>query len=309
MTNHTTPTLNTDSNRAAVLDLSGTPLVAPAPVPSNGDTICLVGAKDAQQASFDELCAVPLPATTYRERKDGTLGVSYQPVAYGDFATAARSIFANTLNAEPLSECYALARNGQQMFGRIVFPWDERRGLQVCLRSSYDQSIANQVAGGTNTFICANGQLTGEAMFSLKHTTEVGNRLPEMIAEMASRAGDVATKLVDRLDRWSDVDMGDDLFYAYVGILRGRDIITPTIANSAIRYWKACRSGQLHAEHAESTLANAYQAVSGGLHRVAPSRAFLSFGGTDAVTESIAQSGGSMQGVPAFDLQSAIREF
>ena len=290
----------------AALDLGTTPLVPPAPVPSNGETICLIGASDAQHASYADLLTVPMPEATYRE---STQNVSYQPLHYGDFATAVRSIFAESLNAEPVSECYALAREGQQMYGRIVFPWgdDNRRGLQVCVRSSHDRSIAPQVAGGLATFVCANGMMSGEAMISLKHTMEIGSRLPEMISEMASRAGDVAQGLASRLDSWAAVEMGDDLFFAYVGILRGRNIITPTIANSAIRYWQACQAGDLHAEHAVPNLSSAYQAVSGGLHRVSPLRAFHSFGGTDAITEGVARSGGSMVGIPAFELD--IREF
>ena len=297
---------NQNETLTAKLDTSSFPLVPSAPVPSNGKTICLVGAKDAQHASYDDLCAVPVPEATFR---NDTGNVAYLPVKYSDFADATRSIFAQRLNAEPISECYALAREGQQMFGRIVFPWgeDARRGLQVCLRSSYDRTIANQVAAGLSTFICANGMLDGEAMISLKHTAEVGTRLPRMIQEMAQRAGNVAQKMQDRLSSWEEVEMGDDLFFAYVGILRGRGIITPTIESAAINYWKACRSGNLHAEHSDPNLVNAYQAVSGGLHRVPPMRAFASFGGVDAITQGVAQSGGSLTGIPSFSLD--IEEF
>jgi hypothetical protein len=126
-----------------------------------------------------------------------------------------------------------------------------------------------------------------------------------MVKEMAARATEAARKLFERLDRWANCEMGDDLFYAYLGILTGRGIITPTIANSARRYWHACQSGDLHAAHAAPNLSNAYQAVSGGLHRVSPTRAFRSFAGADAITDGVALSGGAMTGIPAFTCEIA----
>jgi len=288
-----------------LIDLETTPLCSPAPMPvlSQGH-VCLVGAADALRTDYNGLAAVPVPEETYHAN---TRNVQYQPVPYQDFVDAGRSIFAEALNLEPISESYALAREGDQMFGKMVFPHDAQRGLSVCFRSSYDRSIANQIAGGLDTFICANGILNGEKMISLKHTTNVLERLPEMIREMASRAGETARFLADRMDRWGDVPLSDDLFYSYVGILQGRGILPATIANTARRYWHACQAGDLHDEHAAPNLQNAFHAVTGGLQRAAPRSAFAAFGGVDAITEGVAQSGGSMEGIPAFTLN--IEEF
>jgi len=281
------------------LTLDSTPYVAPAPFPvTSRDHVDLIGAPDAMRASYADISAIPVPEDTYR--KSGN--VSYRSVPYADLADATRSIFAEALDAAPLSESYATACNGQQMFGKIVFPWDETRGLAIALRSSYNRSIANQLAGGLNTYVCANGCFSGEAMVSLKHTLNVGDRLPAMIREMAERAATSTRAMAKRLDGWSDVEMGDDLFYAYLGILIGRGIVTPTIGNTARAYWKACRSGNLHDAHGTPTLASAFQAVTGGLQRVAPLRAFHSYGGVDHVTDGVAQSGGSMTGIPQFTL-------
>ncbi len=293
-----------------MLDYQTTPRVSPAPLPAmSRDQVCLVGAKDAFHTSYAGLADIEVPKATYRDNKTKEQTVSYQPVPYQDFADATRSIFAEALNLEPISESYALACKGQQMFGKIVFPWDDRRGLAIALRSSYDKTIANQVAGGLNTFICANGMLSGEAMISLKHTLNVYERLPQMIRDMASRAGATARQLTERLDAWERVPCHDDAFYAYVGILQGRGIVTAHIASAARSYWAACRDGDLHDEHGVPNLANAFQAVSGGLQRGAPRRAFQDFGGVDFVTDRIAQAGGSMHDahIPAWDL--TIEEF
>jgi len=288
------------------LDIGSTPTVPPAPRPTLSNAqVCLVGAKETLRVSFDDLGTYPVPEATERTSKRGTEFVGYQPLPYAEFAAATRSIFAEELNAEPLTESYAIARDGDQMFGKIVFPFgdDTRRGLSIALRSSYDQSISNQVAGGLDTFICANGMLNGEAMFSLKHTAEMPRRIVEHLREMAARAMAGTRQLAERLDRWSTVPMADDMFYAYAGILRGRGIITPTLQSKAIAYWNACTRGDLHAEHGDRTLASGFQAVTGALHRVAPSRAFARFGGTDHITEALSLSGGSVDtDIPAFSL-------
>jgi len=294
-------------NTAAVFaDLNladlGIDLAAPAPPPTvSREQVCLVGAKDAHLATYSDLGAVEVPEATVH-RNSGN--VQYMPVRYTDFADLARSVFADALDAEPVHESYALARGGNQMFGRIVFPWRGRedRGFQVALRSSYDMSISNQVAGGLSTFICANGMLSGEAMIKAKHTLNVGPALVGMLREMAGRVDATGAAMNARLDGWSNTPMGDDLFYAFCGILVGRGMVTPTIANAAMRYWRACRSGELHNEHSDPTLANAYQAVSGGLLTAHPARAFRQFASVDHVADAVARSGGAMTGIPEFAL-------
>ena len=285
------------------LDIGSTPIVPPAPCPTlSSAQVCLIGAKKTLRVSFEDLGTYPVPEATERE---STGNVGYQPLPYAEFAAATRSIFAEELDAEPLSESYAIARDGDQMFGKIVFPFgdDTRRGLSIALRSSYDQSISNQVAGGLDTFICANGMLNGESMFRLKHTAEMPTRLIEHLRDMAARALSGTRQLSERLDRWATVPMADDMFYAYAGILRGRGIITPTLQSKAISYWNACTRGELYSAHGDRTLASGFQAITGALHRVAPSRAFARFGGTDHITEALSLSGGSADtDIPAFTL-------
>jgi len=262
------------------------------------EQICLIGAKDAHHAPYAELALVPTPDIAPSKTRD----VSYMPVAYADIADATRAIFAE-LFGPPTSECYALARGGQQFYGRQVFPWGDTKGLQVALRGSHDQSIANQAALGLSTFVCANGMMSGEHMISLKHTTNVRERLPAMLHAVAGRAQGAARALEGRQGRWDDVTMGDDLFFAYVGILVGRGIITPTKANAALRYWRACRDGDLHSVHGDPNLGNAFQAVSGAMHTGHPARVFQDFAGIDAITEGVARSGGALDGIPAFSLE------
>lgn len=290
--------------------LDGAAFVPPAPFPTvSRDHVMLIGAPDALRATYEDICGVPVPDATHREN---TGNVSYQPLPYKDLADATRSICSEMFGVSPLSESYALARRGEdgkggdQMFGKIVFPlpYSDRHGLSIALRSSYDRSISNQVAAGMDTFVCANGCFSGDAMLKLKHTMNVCERLPGMMREMAARAGGKVREMAEKLDSWGDVSMTDTLFAAYVGILVYRKDITPTQGNTAIKYWRACRAGELHAEHSAPTLASGFQAITGGLQRAAPARVFQQFSAVDFVTTALARTGGSMDtDIPAFSLE------
>lgn len=294
-----------------LIDLGTTPLCPPAPMPeafNNQAHVCLVGAPDALSVCYADLVKVPTPAETYHRN---THNVQYQPVAFHEIADLARSIFSEEFDAAPISESYALAglEKGstdayQQMYGKIVFPWNESAGVSVVLSSSHNYTLKTTLGLGLDAFICANGQLSADKgyMMGLKHTLNVLERMPDMVREMASRATKGARVLADRMDMWGNVPLSDDLFHAYVGILQGRGIITPTIANTARRYWIACQAGDLHDEHSTPNLANAFHSVTGGLQRVQPKGLFQAFGGVDAITQGVAQSGGSMEGIPAFVL-------
>jgi hypothetical protein len=284
--------------------LDGAPYVAPAPPPS-GDayaaTVCLIGAPDVLRATFDDVCAVPVPESTIRADSGNE---SYSPLPYKDLMDATRSIFAERLNLEPLSESYALARGGKQMFAKVVFPFNESQGYSVVVRSSYNRTISNQVGCGLNTFVCANGMFRGTDLLKLKHTSGSYERIPAMLREMADRTPRAVREMAERLASWGDVPMADTFFYAYAGIALGLEYITPSQHSSALKYWRACQSGDLHDAHGTPTLSSGFQALTGGLHRAPPQSVFQQFAQVDDLTGRLADSGGSaLTEVPAFTLE------
>jgi len=298
--------------------LDGAPFAPPVGLPQRDtDLVTMIGAKDSTLVPYEGLHVPEVPDVTYRET---TGNVSYAPVPHWGFADAVRSIFSEELGMAPMYETYALKDGGNKMFGKIVWPWEGSRGLSIGLNSSYDQSIALRLAGGLDTFVCANGSFSGEAMMKLKHTAGVYDRAPAMIREMAQRAGHTAQVMSDRLDGLAEVPLSDDLFYAYIGILAGHGHINTMIFNSALRYWNASRAAAAGMvgrrsrggviEHGAPTLASGYQAVTGGLQLAHPLRVFSAAGGVETVTRAIAASGGSVDtDIPSFDLQEVIEEY
>lgn len=99
-------------------------------------------------------------------------------------------------------ERYALARDGNQMFGTLtcrnghVADW----GLAIGIRSSYDRSLAVDLVAGSRVFVCDNLAFHGETQVSRKHTVNVFRDLPDLIYRMLSAVSAMKAKMSDEIE-------------------------------------------------------------------------------------------------------------
>jgi hypothetical protein len=289
--------LDPDLNRA---------LVAPPPQ-LNSQQLCVIGAPEAYRVHYPEVCAIEVPPVEYHEK---TGNASYQPMPYASFIDGARDQMASVLDADPVFETYALNKSGSQMFGMIGFGTEHTgQAITVALRSSYDKSIANQVAIGSAPFVCANGCFSGDHMISAKHTTNVFATLAGMLQEITNDSILPVLQRIEMIQDWKNIPVHDDLFGTYLGILFIRNLLRPNSLTASARYWRSCHDGTLHAEHGNQDLYSAYQAVTAAGQRSSPVNAFRHFAGIDHATKAIADAGGSMTEahIPTFDLR--VREY
>jgi len=308
----------TSTSPVSVLRLNpDLPRARVAPLPTlKAKQIMTIGAPDAYRVDYQTVCDVAVPEVEYHPT---TGNASYQPVPYASFIDGARDAMANELECNPVYETYALNKAGDQMFGMIGFPSGlEGTSLTVALRSSYNKSLANEVAIGSAPFICANGCFSGEHMIKAKHTHNVFNKLARMLAEITETSVAPVIERIRETRGWKNISVHDDLFGAYLGVLAMRGLIKPQEFTAAQRYWKACTlaadqkgdpSKWLHAEHGNRDLFGAYQAVTAIGARTSPRNSFRHFAGIDHATRCIADAGGSVTEahIPTFDL--TIREF
>ena len=87
------------------------------------------------------------------------------------------------------SEAFALAREGNQMFGVLTCtnghgPRDY--SLAIGARSSYDRSLAVSCCSGHIATVCTNLAFSGEVKMNRKHTRHVFRDLPDLIYRMLS---------------------------------------------------------------------------------------------------------------------------
>lgn len=130
------------------------------------------------KATLADLDAVPVP----EESK------TYFPVPYGRFVEEVK-LHVPRFGLTIRDESYALARNGQHMFGVLTCTNGHRGeyGLAVGLRNSYDCSLAVGLVAGTRVFCCDNLAFTGEASMARRHTANVFRDLPDLVYRMLSR--------------------------------------------------------------------------------------------------------------------------
>ena len=311
--------------------LSDAPRVTPGPFPEHArQTMCLVGST-AKHASYADVCdpasplVMALPEVTYRTTSTGREVESYVPLSYAVQIDSIRDTVSAILGSEPAYEVYALNNRGDllgaHMFGKIAWQSDiPGTTIEVVLRSSLDGTIKLQWGTGIGTFICANGMIQAENLISIKHTKNIEERFaaslidPEIGAMARIEAARERAQWVDGL---KEIPMSDDLFHAFLGVLRGRKImgrngrpsstpmLTPHKMSAAMKYWAACHSGELHAEHGRRDLFSGYQALTGAAHLSTVRNSLQTFAGIDFMTEQVEQSGGSLVGIPAFTFDIA----
>ena len=290
----------------------------PAPMPLlKSAQIMTIGAPEAYRVPYAEVCTVEVPDAEYHPKSGNA---SYQPMPYASFIDGARDQMAHVLDMEPVFETYALNKSGKQVYGMIGFPSVvDGMSITLALRSSYDKSLANDVAIGSAPFICANGCFSGEHMIKAKHTTNVFETLASMLREITETAVVPVVEQMREVQGWRDIPVHDDLFAVYMGVLYGRGLVKAQEFTAAHRYWQGCtlaaegnkkhEAKWLHADHGNRDLFGAYQAVTGAGQRTSPRNAFRHFAGIDHATRAIADVGGAVTEaqIPTFELR--VREF
>jgi hypothetical protein len=135
----------------------------------------LIAHRGGWEATAGDLASVPVPEGTD----------SYKPVPYPRLIEEVK-LHIPRFGLKVESEQYALARDGNQMFGVLTCQNGHVRdwALAIGLRSSYDRSLAVELVAGSRVFVCDNLAFNGEAGVSRKHTVNVFRDLPEMIYQM-----------------------------------------------------------------------------------------------------------------------------
>lgn len=130
-------------------------------------------------ATKADLAAVPVPRETD----------TYFPVSYARFVEELE-LHIPRFGLRIEREEFALARDGQQMFGVLTCQNGKQAPdytLAIGLRNSYDRSLAVGLVVGTRVFCCDNLAFSGEVQAARKHTVNVFRDLPDLIYKMLSQ--------------------------------------------------------------------------------------------------------------------------
>ena len=167
----------------------------------------------------DDLALVPVPETTE----------SYLPVPHDHLADTLSAIGQDILKGFTLhKEQYALAREGNQLFGVHVFKSSHTElGLSIGFRNSYDKSMAVGIAIGAEVFVCDNLALTGDITIMKKHTQNVWQGLEDAAISTLYRSQKNFEKIVADSETMKEAAIGDTDAFQLIGLMFGHGIMSP----------------------------------------------------------------------------------
>lgn len=177
----------------------------------------------------DDLALVPVPEATN----------SYMPVPHNHLADTLSTIGRDILKDFALAkEQFALAREGKQMFGVLVFKsGDTELGLSIGFRNSYDKSMAIGIAIGAEVFVCDNLAFAGDVTILRKHTANVWSSLENMAISTLYRSQKTFQKIVDDSETLKTRMIGNDDAFKLIGLLFGKGILTPRQLSGVKKEW------------------------------------------------------------------------
>jgi hypothetical protein len=124
-------------------------------------------------------------------------------------------------------EQYALAREGNQMFGVLVFRKDNTElGLSIGFRNSYDKSMAIGIAIGAEVFVCDNLALTGDITVLKKHTANVWASLEDTAISTLYRSQKNFEKIIEDSVSLQGKNIDNAGAFKMIGLLFGHGILT-----------------------------------------------------------------------------------
>ncbi len=185
--------------------------------------------RGGQIVTRDDLALVPVPEATD----------SYVPVPHNHLADTLSTIGRDILKGFTLTkEQYALAREGQQMFGVLAFRSDHSElGLSIGFRNSYDKSMAIGIAIGAEVFVCDNLALTGDITIMRKHTVNVWSSLEDIAISTLYRSQRNFQKIVEDSETLKGRMLDDSEAFKMIGLLFGHGILTPRQLPAVKKEW------------------------------------------------------------------------
>lgn len=139
------------------------------------------------EATKADLATVPVPEETD----------SYIPVPYVRLIEEVE-LHVPRFGLTITDACYALARDGLQMFGVLTCANGADHAdyaLALGLRSSYDRSLAVGLVAGSRVFCCDNLAFSGEVGANRKHTVNVFRDLPDLLYRMLSKVSSMQSSI------------------------------------------------------------------------------------------------------------------
>ena len=190
----------------------------------------LVLHRGAELVKRDTLATIEVPQPTD----------TYTPVPHNQLVDTLSVIGQDILTGHTLlKEQFALARDGKQMFGVLVFQnGNSSLGLSIGFRNSYDKSMAIGIAIGASVFICDNLALSGDITVLKKHTQNVWQSLEDVAIATLYRSQQNYQNIISDSERMKTLPLEDEEAFKTLGLLYGKGVLSPRQIPAVKREWE-----------------------------------------------------------------------
>ncbi len=215
------------------------------------------------ECSLEDVKKIKLPKKTK----------TYQPVSHASVIKYASTQIPKMLSKDWKLEkvTFGMSNKGQYLFGMVTFTnGDGYMGPSIAFRNSYNKEFALGFAFGAQVFVCANGMFTGDVVVAKKHTPNVWASVKELMKVEIGRVEKAYHELQESVRLMREIEMNDAFAWSLLGKLRGKDILTPRVFETALKEWAT----PSHDEHKDGTALQLYNACTEALKmETLPSRA------------------------------------
>lgn len=190
---------------------------------------------------------------------------SWKPVPYRDCIEITRSVIANHLDREVLSEDFALGRKGLHLFGLWTLDTDaDGNRLTIGMRQSLDKSFALGLVGGAQVMVCSNLMFHSDDVHVVrKNTTNVLADFRHQAIQAIVGAEDAHKRLQGDMETMQSIEVPTVRGAEIMGHALYEGVLKPQQAVVAMNAWKDAP----HAEFEPRNLWSVYNAFTEGLKK------------------------------------------
>jgi len=167
------------------------------------------------------------------------LGSRHQPIAHIDFINEVETAL-EYQNLTIQQAQFGALKDGSRFFGLFEVTngfLAEDYSTVIGLRASHDQSIAAGIVAGSGVFVCDNLCFSGEVKVGTKQTTNILDRLPELVNTAVNKVSTLIAHQHDRFSQYKDTQIGKRAGDAAIVELIRRDAISPSQSGRVIEQW------------------------------------------------------------------------
>lgn len=181
----------------------------------------------------------------------GAMGARHNPVPYGEFIDQVTHQL-DQIGFKIKSEGFGITKEGARMFGLIELetPYSDYAPM-LGLRGSYDQTLPRGIALGSGVFVCDNLCFSGDVTVKTKQTTNIRERLPQLLQDAVRRIPDMIEHQDRKFQVYKDREMKPRWGDAAIIELVRRNVVTPSQVGRVVEEWDLPTHDE-HAEHGHS---------------------------------------------------------